>query len=145
EMARERAAGLAGSLPRSAFPNRVEELIDQVAADRFANLERADSRGLEGEWSGPFVRGGGCDVWLVLQRSRSRDGLALSNSPAGLAAGRVWAPWLRNHFQTALEYQYLARRATLDGGVVDPVHLVHLNLRYAPAQSPVRISLRVTN
>lgn len=121
------------SFSSSLYQNKLDHLIGlQTTADgllQFANIHRAQSRGLELELNGKWPAGWEGGLNYSIQRTEdTATHQTLTNSPTNLAKLSVVAPLWRKKLFAGLDTQYTGRRATPQLGHVAGAPVFNLTL-----------------
>lgn len=118
----------------SAYYSWIEDLIDPATdpvtqLEYYDNLEGAESRGVEFEFSGRTSRGMRGRISYALQETvRAGSGSGFDNSPAHLAKADLVVPLYRDRIFGGLGVQYYSSVNTLAGARTDPYWLLNLTL-----------------
>ena len=121
------------SFSSSLYQNKLDHLIGlQTTADgllQFANIDRAQSRGLELELNGKWPDGWEGGLNYSIQRTEdATTHQTLTNSPRNLAKLNVVAPLWRKKLFAGLDMQYTGRRVTPQLGHVAGTPVFNLTL-----------------
>jgi iron complex outermembrane receptor protein len=148
----ERRLGSRGRLSVAAFYNVINGLISEQEADnlgggiQFLNADRVISRGAEWALEARADRGWLARIGHTFEDARdSRTDEAISNAPRHLVKMRLLAPLGSDRFTAGLEGEYVGRRRTVGGELVDGFYRQNLTIAAARIQDRVDARLVIGN